>query len=588
MLPIVALLLACTPAHPAATRPVATLASPAPAPAPAPTPTPTPTPTPRISTLPLPGDPPYAVIAHDLIAVRVALAPSLAAEAGLYQDALVVPSYAPDAVSALLARVDQDLAGLQALPWDELSTDQQIDTRWLYAQGELLREILTVERPWEHRPAQWLEPVGYALVALAVADPDRESALLAGIPAMVDEMRAEITKPTARDVRAATEIIDGLLGVIATAPPGPQAEAASAALRAYADQLSALSDLPEYQVIGAEAYAWRLEHALLLPWTPDELLALAGAELDRVDAELASLGPPAPLPPTQAEQAEAQDFTRDTLLALYDDAVKDNLAALRRMDIVTVPDDLPPILARETPPPAIPLAGDGGSMNPPPLYGPPQPGHWNVQTFRSDWTVDQRLSMVQTAREQGSTWFGYYAVHEGVPGHHLQLALARSIGNPVRTLLTDTPSVEGWALYAEQAFWEGGVRCTQDSGTPCGFGDSDAARRNMLNSYRARIRRVFYDVKVETGRWTLQEAADWRAGAEGVEVDRDVLRAINWPTQLIAYFAGKEQLIELRQQLRDQRGLTDRQFNDAVLAEGQIPIALIRAKLLGEPIPSLP
>ncbi len=540
-----------------------------------------------VATLPLPGDPPYADVARDIIALRVALEPSLAAEAGLYADATAVPSYDPARVDGLLSRVDHDLSALRALPWDDLSVDQQIDVRWLFAQGELLQQRLRVERPWEHRPAEWLEPLGYALVALSVAAPDRLPPVVEQIPAMVEEMRALVIQPTARDVTAATEIVAGIVGVLQAGPPTAASAAAVDALQGYAEMLGQLHDLPEYTVIGADAYAWRLDHAMLLPWDPAGLLSVAQAELDRVDAELAALPAGEGWQAPEEWRADAEDFSRDDLLALYDDAVADNLAALRRMDIVTVPDDLPAILARETPPPAIPLSGDGGSMNPPPPYGPPQPGHWNVQTWRPDWTADTAFGLIATARGQAHSWFGYYAVHEGVPGHHLQLALARRIGNPVRTLLTDTPAVEGWALYAEQAFYEGGLRCTAALGEPCGFGDGVDAHRNMLRSYRARIRRIFYDVNVETEAWTLQEAADWRAGAEGVPVDRDVLRAINWPTQLIGYFTGKAQIMALRDELRA-RGWTDRRINDAILAEGQIPIALIRAKLLGEPVPPLP
>ncbi|RME24304.1 MAG: DUF885 family protein [Deltaproteobacteria bacterium] len=554
-----------------------------------------------IATLPLPGDPPYAEVARDLIAVSVALEPSLAAENGLYEDAIAVPSYAPEVVEDLLARVDADLERLRALPWDALTVDQQIDVRWLVARGELLQHRLRVERRWEHRPAEWLEPLGYALVALSDAAPEYLPALVEGIPAMVEEMGSLVVAPTARDVVSAREITEGIVAVLQSEPvraapssakssgetPNTGTAAAVEALRTWAAALPDPEDLPEYAVIGAEAYAWRLDHALLLPWDPDELLAIARAELDRVDAELAALPPGQAWQPPDAWRAEAAHFTRDDLLALYDDAVAENLAALRRMDIVSVPDDLPPIVARETPPPMIPLTGDGGSMNPPPLYGPPRPAYWNVETWRPEWTPDHALGLIVTARGQAHTWFGWYAVHEGVPGHHLQLAMARRLGNPVRTLLADTPSVEGWALYAEQAFWEGGVACTRRMQATCGFGDGVDAHRNMLRAYRARIRRVIYDVRVETGAWTLQEAAEWRAGAEGVPVDRDVLRAIHWPTQLIAYFAGKQQLIELRDELRA-RGMDDRDIHDAILAEGQVPIALIRAKLLGGPVPPPP
>ena len=118
------------------------------------------------------------------------------------------------------------------------------------------------------------------------------------------------------------------------------------------------------------------------------------------------------------------------------------------------------------------------------------------------------------------------------------------------------------------------------------MGETTDAEWYMLRSYRGRIRRIFYDVNAEMERWTLQEAAEWRAGQEGVEVDRDVLRAIQWPTQLIGYYAGKRQILDLREEVRAQQGeaYSERAFHDALLAEGLIPLSLVREKLLGSPV----
>jgi len=540
-----------------------------------------------LATLPIPGDRRLVVLARDIIDVRIALAPNLAAEAGLVEDAVRVPSFAPAAVDGLVARLDADLEGLRALPWDHLSVDEQIDLRWLQANAEQARQELVVERRWEHRPAQWLEPVSADLIALqanAPGRPDLSRALCARLPAMVDEMRALVVHPTQRDVQTAHGLLSGMARALLTLPTSPEQQGALEALQAYdaalpaeGTGLGADEAPPEYQVVGAADYDWRLAHALLLPWDADGLLAQAQAELDRVDAELAGLHPAPASPPTPAEQAEAEALTRAGMLELYDQVVRDDLAALRGMDVLTVPPDLPHLRARETPGALIPLTGDGGSMSPPPLFGPPTVGWWNVNHFDAAWPLPRRLDMVQALRRQHDNGFGPYAVHEGIPGHHLQLAMARDNPDPIRTLLWDGPAVEGWALYAEQLFWEGG-----------GFGQGEAAHAAVLGSYRGRIRRVFYDVNVETGRWTLQQAADWRGGtaAGAGTIDPELLRAIQWPTQLISYFAGKAQIIALRNEARARGGAgwSERDFHDALLAAGPIPLALARCKVLGEPV----
>jgi uncharacterized protein (DUF885 family) len=111
----------------------------------------------------------------------------------------------------------------------------------------------------------------------------------------------------------------------------------------------------------------------------------------------------------------------------------------------------------------------------------------------------------------------------------------------------------------------------------------------MLRSYRGRIRRVFYDVNIESGRWNLQQGADWKAGHSGAGIDPDLLRSIQWPTQLITYFAGKSQILALREEVRAAQGSTysERAFNDALLAAGQLPLALVRVEMLGLPVPEL-
>jgi uncharacterized protein (DUF885 family) len=168
-----------------------------------------------------------------------------------------------------------------------------------------------------------------------------------------------------------------------------------------------------------------------------------------------------------------------------------------------------------------------------------------------------------------------------VPGHHLQLSIARLIPDPIRSILADSPQNEGWGLYAEEMFWQAG-----------GFGSRKRAEYNTLRSYRARIRRVVYDVNIETGRWTLQQAADYKyASAPGKgTVDEDVLRSINWPTQLIGYFAGKTQIVALRASYQQKHGQDphwERDFHDAFLQVGSVPIALARAKLMHESVPEL-
>lgn len=524
-------------------------------------------------------------VARDALAIRIELSPDVAASAGLFDEAGRVPSFAPAHVAALVKRIEADLDALAGLKTRGWSMDEQIDLRWTYAQLLEARRRLVVERAWEHRPAEWLEPVTNTTLALLTYAPERadlRAAVTAGLPALMAEVRALTTHPTARDVTVARGLLDSLEGTVALDPPGPARDAATAAIAETRAWLDTLRDLPEFTVIGEANYAWRLKHALLLPWTPDELLALAEAELARVDAQIAALQPRVEEPPTltPAQQAEAAALDQAGLLALYDGLVQDYVGRIKASGVLTVPDGMGPIRARPTPDALIPLTGDGGSMNQAPTFGGSNVGYWNVEHVHADWPQADREGTVLAFRYPDVSGIGPYAVHEGVPGHHLQLSIARLNPDPLRSVLMDNVMVEGWALYAEQLFWEAG-----------GFGSTARAELNMLRSWRFRIRRVIYDVNVETGRWSLQQAADWKHDAPPGEgrIDEDLLRSINWPTQLICYFSGKMQILALRDRVKAAQGdaFSPRAFHDALLGEGSVPLVMARAKITGEPLPPL-
>jgi len=558
-----------------AAAPAAHAAPPAPA-APAAAP-------PRLATLPVPGPRAFAAVARDVIDAVFAMDPSYASGAGLFDDAVRVPSYTPAATAALHRRLTGDLAKLRRLhsmggqKWD---VDLQIDARWIFAQAELVDHVMTVEKLYERRPGQWLEPTANNLIALESYAPDRPelvTAVLDKVPGMIAEMRGLLTQPTKRDLETGIR----LAAALETTARAHGHTAAAEALAAWQADAAKLTPAAEFGVVGADTYTWRYAHAMLLPWSPDELLAKAQAELTRVDAEIATIPAPSPPTPTETQLVRARALDQASLLALYDSIEAANREATIRGGWVTIPDAAGPIRSRPTPAAMIPLTGDGGSMNPPPTYATSTIGWWNVEHFDSAMTETDRVETIVGSENFLENGMGTYSAHEGWPGHHLQLSVARLNPDPIRSILPDCTQNEGWALYAEQAFSEHG-----------GLGHSDGARRTLLGSYRARIARVVYDVNIERGTWTLQQAADFKyrkPPGEG-HVDEDLLRSINWPTQLVCYYAGKQQILELKAEAQAKLGpaFDERVFHDTLLQAGSIPYALVHAKVLGEAVPSWP
>ncbi len=539
-----------------------------------------------VENLPIDGPPDYVRVVKDVLDAVNAVDPSNASGNGLVDDSARVPSFAPEAVATLHARLVADMEAMRKMPWRTWDVDRQIDFRYIFSIAHRLDRRIEVEKLYTHRPASWLVPVANNFIGLITYAPERvdiRRKIWPLIPSMVAEMRA-VSRPTARDVNTALGVLDGLQKMLAAERPAPARDAAAAALDAYDAELKAFKDLPEYSVIGADAYAWIYTHGELLPWTPPQLLAMAQTELARVDAQMAELKPkltPVPKEPMPERVALARSLTREKLMALYDQISEDDLEALKKSGVVTVPLSLGPIRARETPDAMVPLTGDGGSMNPPAPFVDSNVGWWNVEHFHEDWPLEWRLYAVNRALDQKTNYMGPYAAHEGVPGHHLQLSVARMLKDPIRNLLADDVQNEGWALYAEEVFQKAG-----------GLGDSADARYYTLNSWRHRVRRVIWDVNVESGYWTLQDAGDFKSetGVPGAgRVDEDILRTINAPTQLICYFAGKMEILQLRADYKKKMGsaYSDRDFHDKFLAVGSVPIIFARAKLLGEPVPDL-
>jgi hypothetical protein len=542
---------------------------------------------PTITRIDIPGDPRFVALAREVLALHAAVMPDFAAQSGLIDDAMAVPSFAPARVAEQAARLRSAMAGLRALPWRSWDVDRQIDLRWTYANAERLLQELTVERLYLHRPAAWLESLGNTCIFLLTWAPQRRDALdavAAGVPAVVAEMEA-ICRPTLVDAKVALGVVDGIVAVLlATAPAG--ADAAASALQRYRATLVALKDAEPYRVVGEAAYAWRLQRAALLPWSPQDLLRMAERRLAEVDAEIARLAPQVPpLPnfdeplPEPLEQA-AVALNQASLLRLYDAIQQRFRAHILATDFISLPPGVGPIRARVTPDAMVPLTGDGGSMNPPPPYIADDTGWWNVEHHNPAMSLPDRRRRVWNAMRPEGVGMGPYAVHEVLPGHHLQLAIARLNPNPLRNVFADGVQNEGWALYAEQLMWEQG-----------GLGASTQARVAMLRSWRGRIRRVFYDVHVATGRWTLQQAADWRmqVGPGLGRIDPEVQRTVNWPAQLMCYFTGKEQILALKDDCRTRwgAGFNERRFNDELLALGSVPYVFARAKLLGEAVPGI-
>jgi hypothetical protein len=331
---------------------------------------------------------------------------------------------------------------------------------------------------------------------------------------------------------------------------------------------------PENYVIGRAAYDAMLRDEQLLPFNSDDIERMARDELAHgwavqmwVEGLAAERG--TPIGPGSGGGlapggAALIDYYRARIAQLRD--------FVSQHYVVDVPEWLGEMAIVETPKFLQPVS-PGASMNPPLLFSKGTAGFYFITPPTSLAEAAKKLDANQDFDSDRILSTG---AHEAMPGHFLQLSIARRHPDFVRKIQASGEFMEGWAFYGEELFVQLGL-----------YRDDLDGRYFTAQWERVRGARAIVDPELASGAWSVDQAVQFFAHETGFSVEqaKAAIAAIALgPGYFIAYTAGRAQIEELLAEYRAKAGAgaSLRDFHDRLLCYGSTPISVMGPELLAD------
>lgn len=512
--------------------------------------------------------------------------PVAATSLGLHTRDDALGLFSAEALASERACVADILSDLEAMPTESASRDELVDVQILRI--ALRRAIFDHDRTRRHEldPGYYIGSALYGCNQLLMRDfaPLHERVRcfvgrLRDVPRVLSDCRTNVLNPPATFASVGASMARGGMAFLAEVVPrlssetpelaSDLAEASSGAAEAFEDVathfdgVAADSEVPFY--VGRDAYEWLLREVHLLDFDSDDLLetgreAVAGAASSMAEVA-AEIDPSRDWRETVAE-LQKRHPERDGLREFYAGEMARARDFVREKNLVTIPDgetlqvvDTPTFLRM-----LLPYAA----------YGPPGPFEKQQQGLFYVTPVDADGSPEEQERQLRGHWVDnvrVIALHEGYPGHHVQLVRANLVERKARKLARSSVFIEGWALYCEEMMREAGF-----------FSDA-ATRLCQLKATLWRAARIVVDVGIQRGEMTLDEAVDFmvsEAALVRVKAEAEVRRYAGNPTQPSSYLVGKRAIIDIRDRYERRRGdaFDLLEFHDSLLGLGSVPPAL--------------
>ena len=574
----------------------------------------------------------FPALASEFVFTSLAFSPASATQAGLHDwtdpytgrrahlDSLL-DSFSPDAIARQRAYYLRVQSRLAAMDRSHLDAQTQADYDVVANAAAFALFGLTKERFHQYKPQMYAENLGNSLFAnmsLEYADKNTRAADLtarvAHVPGFLAVARRNLRATNDVYTRVALEETDGVTALVkdmgATftrgTPSGaryakvaPPAIAALAEFQRFVkDSLSRRGTVDWRAGVGLFNAKWK--YSLAVSLTPDEELRIAEDSMRRTRSEMLALARPlhdnwfpahkhvgdstAVLNAIVSEtlaRIGAEHANRDSLLQQAKGDVATLTRVLRDQRTVSL-DSFPNLRVIPTPEFMRGVYGVAGAVFAPPLNPNLATFFW-VTPIPTAWTAERADSKL---REYNTYKMLDLTMHEGIPGHVVQGAYANLLTPDWRRLLrsvySNTPYVEGWAVYAEHVMM---YDAHVDGGDRVKMKLTDL--KGMLRIYT----NVIIDIRLHTRNMPGDSAVAFMmrdAFQERPEAEAKLQRAQLDYVQLNAYFAGVEEWTRLRQDVekRDGKNFNLCRYHDTVLMYGALPVPAIRRLYMAGVTPS--
>jgi hypothetical protein len=455
---------------------------------------------------------------------------------------------------------------------------QQVDYRLMGSALSRVHWELDLNCRWQRDPTFYLDQTLTPILTVLLPPPPFDEARshdlivrLENVPAILEEGKANLQEPVGPFAKLAIDSLVSIRAELEVVARGvapllsgsdreelaPAIERTTVALESFRSWLEQrVPQMTQRVTAGREAYVYFLKNVALYPYTPEQLLEISHQEWARAMVS------------EQFEHQRNKDVAVLKRFATPDEQIQHTAqmegnirSFLSGRGILTVPPDFPHYTVRPLPE-YLAALGDFGELDD--FTGP---SRLDQNCVRWIPTPSGKLGYFEDASARDPR---PGIVHEGVPGHYMQLWLSWRNSDPIRRHYYDSGANEGLGFYAEEMMLRAGL-----------FDDSPHTREIICNFMRLRALRVEVDVKLALGEFTVEQGANYLAKMVPMDSHTAQSEAAFFATQpglAIAYQTGKIQitdfLAEARLRAGDQFDL--KAFQDFVWGNGNVPIALQR------------